>query len=291
MVASILRGFYGDRNGCAFLIPWNLLAMSDFQRVSIGPSFENELTTIGSGNAFALPMHHESAYTYPLIVWLHHEGHNEHQIEHVLPHISLRNYAAVGVRGTRATDAKGHGFDWPGQTIHHAIQGVANAITAIQSQCRIHSRRIVLAGYRSGATMACRLAMRMPRHFAGLIMMDAPFPAGDFGEAGENGDWANFKELRARRMPMLWQQSIQSQAADPEVTPDLNDQIRAAQQIQARVEVRQYTQEVMNTVALKDIDHWIMEQVVAGTTGDPAESSPVIMGESNPWTPRSFSLN
>ncbi|MEM9366087.1 MAG: phospholipase [Planctomycetota bacterium] len=270
--------------------------MSDFQRVPIVPSSDRDLTSVGGGHVITLPMHHEPGYAYPLIVWLHHTGHNEHQIEQVLPHISLRNYAAVGVRGTRATDAKGHGFDWPARTIHLALRRVAGAVASIQTQCRIHSQRIILAGYRSGATMACRIAMRMPRCFGGVIMMDAPFPATGFDEVDTptdsgHGDWAGFKELRARRMPMLWQQAIENRPSNPVETPDLTDQIHAAQKIQARVEVRQYTQEVMNTVALKDIDHWIMEQVVARGGSDNSDANAVIMDESNPWTPRSFSVN
>ena len=67
---------------------------------------------LASPQTFFVPVHYEANYRYPLIVWLHSNGYNENQIDHVMPHISTRNYMATGVRGTRAADAIGHRFDW-----------------------------------------------------------------------------------------------------------------------------------------------------------------------------------
>ena len=46
------------------------------------------------------PLHYERNYAYPLLIWLHGKGGNEHHLRQVMPKISMRNYAAVAPRGT-----------------------------------------------------------------------------------------------------------------------------------------------------------------------------------------------
>src|SRR5437016_9189131 len=48
------------------------------------------------------PLHYERNYAYPLIVWLHGPRDNERQVAQVMPLVSMRNYIAVGPRGTVA---------------------------------------------------------------------------------------------------------------------------------------------------------------------------------------------
>lgn len=47
------------------------------------------------------PLHYEANYAYPLIVWLHGPGDDEHQLRRIMPAISLRNYVAVARNGRR----------------------------------------------------------------------------------------------------------------------------------------------------------------------------------------------
>ncbi|NND96431.1 MAG: hypothetical protein HKN47_03770 [Pirellulaceae bacterium] len=109
-------------------------------------------------------MHYESNYQYPLIVWLHSDGFNENQIDHVMPHVSTRNYLATGIRGTRAIDSVGHQFEWHNSAaaIDATHEKVLCAIDEVSDRYSIHTSRIVLAGYRSGGTMAMRIALRDP---------------------------------------------------------------------------------------------------------------------------------
>lgn len=212
------------------------------------------------------PLHFQVGYQYPLIVWLHSAGHNERQIEQVLPHISTRNYVGVGVRATQATDVRGCGYDWQRSAagLNQAVRSVCEAIDAIAVEVSIHPERIILAGLGSGATMACRIAMACPDQFAGVVRM-----AGRFPDAG--GSLQAFDALRKRQMPMLWQQAINGTDDNPEL---LQRDIVNAQWMQAQLEIRQYQDDdVMNTVALKDIDRWCFDRIITpSSSADPSAS-------------------
>jgi phospholipase/carboxylesterase len=49
-----------------------------------------------SHRSFFLPVHYSENYQYPLLVWFHSNGFNEHQIDQVMPHISLRKLCRRG---------------------------------------------------------------------------------------------------------------------------------------------------------------------------------------------------
>ncbi len=209
---------------------------------------------VESDRAFFLPLHYSPGYQYPLIVWLHSDGFNEKQIEQVLPHISVRNYVGVGVRGNRATDSSGHRFDW-----HSSRAGIGIAhdlvMDAAEEACDRYSvrpDRIVLAGYGAGGTMAIRIAMRDPRRVAAAVSIGGRMPQGEI---------RNLNQLRARRLPMLWQWAQQN----AEYTTDgLKADCQAAMSIAAKVQVRQYPGDhEMDTIVLDDLNRWMMEEVVS----------------------------
>ncbi len=202
------------------------------------------------------PLHYQSSYQYPLLVWLHSSGHNERQIEQVMPHISTRNYVGLGVRAPQATDIRGFGFDWShGPNVAaKACEIVCGAIEQARATYSIHPERIILAGYGSGATMACQVAMRHSDQFAGVVRAGGPFPS-------SQGAIPDFKRLRARRLPMLWLQAINGVDDEPQA---LVRDVAMAQMIQAQVEIRQYQDDdVMNTAALKDIDRWCFDKIIS----------------------------
>lgn len=208
------------------------------------------------------PLHYQAGYAYPLLVWLHSAGHNERQIEYVLPHISTRNYVGIGIRAGRAIDVHGRGFDWQAgrNATVKACEMILEAIDHTMDEYSIHPERIVLAGYGSGATLACQVALLQSERFAGLVRMGGEFP-----EA--SGMFKNFKALRQRQMPMLWQQAINGVDDDAE---RLQREIVSAQCIRARVEIRQYRDDdVMNTVALKDIDRWCFDKIISPKPVEP----------------------
>ena len=212
---------------------------------------------LASNRTFFVPLHYESAYKYPLVVWLHSNGYNENQIERVMPHISLRNYVGVGIRGTKAADSIGHRFDW-----HCSPAGIAathdSVMDAVEEACErftIHPTRIVLAGYGDGGTMALRIAMRQPDRFAGAISLGGRMPQGAI---------RNLDQLRRRRLPMLWQWGMGNPRYGEE---NLRSDFRSVMAVCGQVEVRLYPgEDEMDTVVLRHLDDWIMRRIVSNST-------------------------
>ena len=225
---------------------------------------------------FFVPMHYETNYRYPLIVWLHSDGFNENQVCHVMPHISTRNYLATGIRAPMASDCSGHRFGWSdgAAALEAAERSVLEAIDRTATQFSIHAERIVLAGYQRGGSMAMRIAMQNPEMFSAAISLGGSFELPDKGQVDR-------ERLRQRRLPMLWQHSLNSEQYNQS---RLVREVKAATSIRARLEIRQYrNDDEMNTVVLSDLDRWIMNHVVSG--------APV--AKMNQWdtSPTSFSDN
>ncbi|MAI30412.1 MAG: dienelactone hydrolase family protein [Rubripirellula sp.] len=210
-----------------------------------------------SHRSFFLPVHYSESYQYPLVLWFHSNGFNEHQIDQVMPHISLRNYVGVGIRGTKAVDAVGHRFDWHASpaSIATTQEAVNQAVEAAAERFSINASRVVLAGYREGGTMALRTAMREPDRFAGVISLGGRMPSGSI---------RNMEQLRQRRMPMLWQWGTENAQFNQQ---NLKTDFQLCMAIGSRVEVRQYPgDDEMTTIALHDFDEWIMRHVVADSS-------------------------
>ncbi|MEM8666646.1 MAG: dienelactone hydrolase family protein [Planctomycetota bacterium] len=214
-------------------------------------------SSLAAQRSFFLPLHFTSTYEYPLLVWLHSNGHNENQVDYVMPHISLRNYIAVGVRGTFAADSAGHRYLWRQSpaSLAAAQESVASAIEEACDRYPIHTQRIVLAGYGMGGTMAMRIAMQEPQRFAGVVSLGGRFPTGSI---------RNVEQWRQRRMPMLWQWG----RLNPLFSNDeLKSDYRSLMTIGGQVEVRQYPgDDEMDTVVLSDLNDWIMRRIVSGSS-------------------------
>lgn len=206
--------------------------------------------------SFFLPLHYEPNYRYPLIVWLHSDGFNENQVDHVMPHVSVRNYIGAGVRGIRAADSMGHRFDWHDSpaAVAAAEEAVAQTVREATQRFSVHPSRIVLAGYDSGGTMAIRIALRDPQRFAAVASLGGAMPTGPHL-------LSNLSQLRARRMPMLWSWATSGPRFDPD---RLGQDVRLAMMMKASVEIREYSAgDEMDTVTLADLNDWIMRRVVA----------------------------
>jgi phospholipase/carboxylesterase len=161
------------------------------------------------------------------------------------------------VRGTRAADSKGHCFDWHDSpaAVDAAHDAVCDAIDEAMQRFSIHPGRVVLAGYREGGTIAQRIAFREPERFAGAISLGGRVP-----QRGIH----NLAQLRPRRLPMLWQWSIENRQYTEE---NLKSDCRFTMSIGAEVEIRQYQDDdEMNTVVLRDVDDWIMRRIIAGSS-------------------------
>lgn len=209
------------------------------------------------------PMHYEAGYAYPLIVWLHDEGEDEHAIKEVMPQISMRNYLAIGVRGTLIhedneagsyDDASSDGYTWRQNSDHCflAQQRVTEAIEHVRERFNIHESRIFLAGRGAGGTMAFRLATREPELFAGAISLGGAFPRTEAPLA---------RVAEARQMPLFVAASCDDETYPPEtVCSDLRLLYSAGMSVTLRhyPEDKPYRDHIHG-----DIDRWIMELIAA----------------------------
>ncbi len=127
-----------------------------------------------------LPKSYVPSYAYPLIVWFHSHGNNENEIRTVAEHISLQNYAYLGLRGTVLEDRERMTFGWSSSaaSIARCEDSLWRAIDDMSSRYNIHKRRIFLAGYGAGATMAREIAYRRSSQFAGCIALGGRIPRG-----------------------------------------------------------------------------------------------------------------
>lgn len=169
-------------------------------------------TSTSQPHVLFYPLHYEPNYAYPLLVWLHGCGGDERQIMRIMPKLSLRNYVAVAPRGFSVDEwggldsqHNGNGeasasaniwnsldvssilqekarqktqYDWfeTESCLSAAEQRIFDCIALTKKQANISSRRVFLAGFGSGGTMALRLGLLYPEAFAGVASLGGVFP-------------------------------------------------------------------------------------------------------------------
>lgn len=196
------------------------------------------------------PMHYESGYAYPLIVWLHSPSGSEEELRQVMPLISLRNHVAVAPRGTICAASRG-AFDW-GESPNDIVEAsdrVQQCIDLAKQQFRIHPERIFLAGYATGGTLAHRLGMELPGQLAGAISLGGPVPRG--GRPLRNIN-------QARQLPLLLSVSPDAETYS---TDQVMDDLRLLHHAGSRLSLRLYPDgDGLTTTMLSDVNDWVMEQ-------------------------------
>ena len=210
--------------------------------------------------ALFAPLHYEQNYAYPLVVWLHGPSDDENQLKRIMPLVSMRNYAAVAVRGTRRADraAGKPGYCWsqqPGDLLL-AEERVFEAIDAARGRFHISPRRIFIAGFDCGGTMAFRLAMDHPHRFAGVLSLCGAFPAG-------RGALRSLAD--ARRVPIFLACGRDSRQYP---TDAVCEHLKLFHSAGLHVALRQYPcGHELSPAMLADVDRWIMEQITAPVAG------------------------
>lgn len=224
--------------------------------------------------SFFLPVRYEPNYQYPLIVWLHQDGAAERQVAEIMPHLSMQNYLAVGVRGTRACDSVGHRFQWLQSPLGTAVaeEAVFAAIDAARTRYSVHPGRIYLAGYREGGTMALRVGLRNATAIDGVISLDGALPRGGRPLA----------DLESARTLAILSAVAMEGTRYPMQT--VCEDLRLWHAAKMRMDMRQYiTDDVMTSEVLRDVNAWIMARV----TG---QSSPMDVAD-HATLPVEFSAN
>lgn len=231
---------------------------------SVASNLKNELQVdsasfstgeIDFPHALFAPMHYAPGYAYPLIVWLHGCGSDERQLQRVMPLVSMQNHVAVAPRGIplpNPTDTGRESYGWT-QTDHHiqlAEQRVFDAIELAGRKYHVHSRRVFLAGFDAGGTMAMRIALSHPARFAGVLSLCGEFPTG-------RTPFSNL--VAARRLGIFLATGRGSQEYP---AAKVCDDLRLLHTAGLSITLRQYPcgHELMPQM-LADVDRWIIEQI------------------------------
>jgi phospholipase/carboxylesterase len=242
----------------------------------VGPHVAQPMATKGcaSGGLFTsearvwhaalfTPLHYEANYAYPLLIWLHGPGENESQLRRLMPLLSLRNYVALGLRGTMrdANAARPDSYTWSQQPAHvsQAAERLAAGLALAHAKFNIHPQRVYLAGFATGGTMAFRLALLHPDRFAGVLSLCGEFPRGQ-------GALRQFHA--ARRLAVFVGCGRYSMAyGDAMAAEDLRLLFAAGME----VELRQYPcRQELCPAMLSDMDRWIMARVTGEAAAAPA---------------------
>lgn len=203
------------------------------------------------------PMHYEAGYAYPLLVWLHGKAGDEQELREIMPLVSTRNHVAVAPRGTAEFDDDKAGYYWCQSASHieRAEKRVFESIEAAHKKFNIHSRRIFLAGYGCGGTMAVRIAWSHPQKFAGVASIGGPLPQGyqPLGQVNQ-----------LRELPMLLCSGLDARHYSQELVCENLKLLHVAGMTAA---LRQYAcGDELRTGMLSDLDSWIMDIVCNNRT-------------------------
>ena len=213
------------------------------------------------------PLHYESGYSYPLLVWLHGPMCDERQLLRIMPLVSMRNYVAVAPRGVQIPSAgadnagEEDAYGWPDdeESIQAAEQRVFDSIDLTFRRFNVDSRRVFLAGCDTGGTMAFRVAMNHPYKFAGVLSLGGAFPTG-------RAPLARLPE--ARQLPVFLASGRHSTVYGERV---ICDDLRLLHTAGVSITLRLYPcGHEISSVMLSDVDRWIIEQITAAKAAESA---------------------
>ena len=206
-------------------------------------------------------MHYERNYAYPLLVWLHGPKNDERQLIRVMPVISMQNFVGIAPRGTAIADDGTPGYDWcqSDEHIQQAEHRIFDSIEVAARNFHVARNKIFLAGFDTGGTMALRVALRHPRHFAGIASFCGRFPAGH----------SPLEHLvEARRLPLLLAVGRYSEAYPSD---EVCQNLRLLHTAGMSLMLRQYPSgHELTPQMLGDLNRWIMEETCPSL--DPAEA-------------------
>ncbi len=252
-------------------------AAADFGSTSFGSAQVCQGQRGDTNQATFAPLHYAPGYAYPLIVWLHGPGSDERQLRRIMPLVSMRNHVGIAPRGiampeTGTSPICRNGpegalhksemsafpspafYSWPSdeQGLHEAEQRVFDAIDNALGSYNIHPRRIFLAGFDCGGTLAFRLAMNHPYKFAGVISLGGSLPCG-------GAPLARLSE--ARQLAIFLAVGRRSNVYDQaQVCEDLRLLHSAGMSIMLRVYPCGHE---ISPGMLSDADAWIIDQITS----------------------------
>jgi phospholipase/carboxylesterase len=219
------------------------------QQLDAQPVDELTLSSAGLPISVYLPENYEPNYAYPLVIWLHGDGGSEEDIQLLMPLVSDRNHIGMAIRApwdswSEAAYADTHSFE---SDLHATV-------CRIRSQYHIHSERIFLAGFGSGATMAMRTLLDRPEWFAGAAMLGGQIPSSPY-------PLAKLHDLRGKRI--YWAAG----ETDPSINADSTGRaLRLLHVAGLQTTVRTFDggHQIVEGM-LSGLNHWIMQGISSAT--------------------------
>lgn len=206
-------------------------------------------------NTIHLPEHYEQRYAYPLVVWFHEDGGSETGLSTVMPKISERNFIGLAVRGNAVLDS-GFGWSISDEEIDRLLGDVETHVRTCRRQYHIHSERIYLVGYGTGASAAMALLLRKPEWFGGAACL-----CGSFSKLRVPSQ--RFNDLRNKRILLTTSASNRSAGVGEVVAAG---RLLYASGMQIGTRVYQEAGISPSAKMLRDVNHWLMDDVCSVAT-------------------------
>ncbi len=203
--------------------------------------------------AIHVPESYEPGYAYPLIIWLHADGGNEAELDHVIPSISDRNYIGLSFRANCRQSA------WPMERFRWSMtmdesrffeEVLYHTVVQLRRAYHIHSERIAIGGSGSGATLALQTLLSRPEWFSGAVMLGGRMPALE-------RPLLHMKQLRDKRVLQI------ADTSDPRLDVDEFRKLRRLL-YSAGMEVEMSVSEtnVPCEETLRCVDYWMMDALM-----------------------------
>jgi phospholipase/carboxylesterase len=150
------------------------------------------------------PEHFEARYQYPLVIWLHSDDSSEYELDGVMPPLSLRNYVAVGLRGSLRSPCRENCFRWSTRQASVALaeEMIFDVMGGLAEHHRVNPANVFLAGFGKAGTLAQMIGFRHPSQFAGVISINGAFPK----SPRILSQWKSVRQL-----PLLWMHGAESE--------------------------------------------------------------------------------
>ena len=206
--------------------------------------------TVSRPHVIHLPEHYEAGYAYPLVVWFHSDCASEKEVLSVMPEISERNYVGLALRGNEVCE-QGYRWGTSADQLEGLIDDVESLVLSVRRQYHVHSERIYLAGFGSGASAAIELILQKPEWFGGAACLCGSFP-----ELQLPAD--RFHDLRSKRI--LLGTTIHSRSSQVGHVVDTGRLLYTAG-MQIGTRIYQDGGTGPTNKMLRDIDHWLMDEI------------------------------
>lgn len=205
--------------------------------------------------ALYLPDSYEPRFAYPLLIWLHGDGANEHELQRVMPQISNQNYIGVAFRGTSDDGRSAPGaFHWERgeEQLLALAEEIDETLTELRRFLRVNPQRIYLAGFDGGARVALELLLNYPERYSGAAAFGGAIPA-------TQGFARRFRMLSSRRALLGYGRQDRVAAAQHAVRGS-----RRLERTGLQVETRAYEAgHELTPEMLRDVDHWLMSELAS----------------------------